>query len=223
MILDLLSIAFPNNCIGCKKPLVKGERHICLQCQIQIPFVENLLLNPDKWLSRLESQEIKLGSLFFYDKKGITQSIIHEIKYNSNIKLAKHFGESIGILLKENNLEFDVVIPVPLHKKKLKKRGYNQAEEIAKGIGDILNIPVDISLLLRTKHTETQTKKNKQARESNVLDAFQLKEGNYTEYKKILLVDDVITTGSTINECLKVLNRIENTSLFTVSLGIVKI
>lgn len=223
MIIDLLSIAFPSNCVGCQKSLVKGETHICLECYMQIPFINNFLLNPDKWLAPLKNAELKLGALFFYDKKGITQTIIHEIKYNNNLKLAKYLGETIGVKLKEHNIVIDTIIPVPLHKKKEKQRGFNQATEISKGISAIIEAPILTDELLRMKYTQTQTQKNKESREKNMLNAFRLKESHNLSGKNILIVDDVITTGATVNECLKTLTKVNGINIIVISLGVVKI
>ena len=220
MIKDLISLAFPNNCIGCREVLLKGENFVCLKCTMQIPFCDNYAFTPSDWLT---SKSSGLEALFFYDKKGITQSIIHEIKYKDNIKLAHYLGTVLGVKLKEKNIVFDCVIPVPLHKKRQKQRGYNQAEEIAKGIRESTGMPVLTNTLLRTKHTNTQTNKDKKLREENIFDAFEINSNAIFTTKNILLVDDVITTGATINECLKVLNKIKSVNVFVVSLGIVKI
>lgn len=219
MIKDLISIAFPNNCIGCNEVLLKGEEFICLKCNFQIPFCEDYIFNSSDWLT---DENTQLFGLFFYDKKGVTQSIIHEIKYKGNIKLASYLGEILGGNIKEKGVVIDTVIPVPLHKKRLKQRGYNQAEEIAKGIGKSLSKEVSTNLLVRTKYTQTQTSKDKQLREENILNAFDINLKQQKEIKNVLLVDDVITTGATINECLKTLNKIPNINVFVVSLGIVK-
>lgn len=219
MIKDLISIAFPNNCIGCNEVLLKGEEFICLKCNVQIPFCEDYIFNSSDWLTDDNTQ---LFGLFFYDKKGVTQSIIHEIKYKGNIKLASYLGEILGGNIKGKGVEIDTIIPVPLHKKRLKQRGYNQAEEIAKGIGKSINKEVSTNLLVRTKYTQTQTSKDKQLREENILNAFDINLKQLKEIKNVLLVDDVITTGATINECLKTLNKIPNINVFVVSLGIVK-
>lgn len=219
MIKDLISIAFPNNCIGCNEVLLKGEEFICLKCNVQIPFCEDYIFNSSDWLTHPGAQ---LSSLFFYDKKGITQSIIHQIKYGDNTKLAKHLGERLGSNLKVLNIKFNAVIPVPLHPKRKKQRGYNQAEEIAKGIGIILDVSVNNKLLTRIKNTKTQTNKDKDLREQNISNAFCLNKKVKNYPQNILLVDDVITTGATINECLKTLNKIPNINVFVVSLGIVK-
>lgn len=219
MIKDLISIAFPNNCIGCNEVLLKGEEFICLKCNVQVPFCEDYIFNSSDWLT---DDNTHLFGLFFYDKKGVTQSIIHEIKYKGNIKLASYLGEILGGNIKEKGVEIDTIIPVPLHKKRLKQRGYNQAEEIAKGIGKSLKKEVSTNLLVRTKYTQTQTSKDKQLREENILNAFDINLKQQKEIKNVLLVDDVITTGATINECLKTLNKIPNINVFVVSLGIVK-
>lgn len=220
MIKDLISLAFPNNCIGCQKVLLKGEDFVCLKCTVQIPFCDNYTFTLSDWLT---SKSSGLEALFFYDKKGITQSITHQIKYKGNIKLAQYLGNVLGVKLKDKNIVFDSIVPVPLHKKRQKQRGYNQAEEIAKGISESINIPISTKLLIRTKNTNTQTNKDKKLREENIFDAFEIKYNTTDFPKNILLVDDVITTGATINECLKVLNKIENAHVFVVSLGIVKI
>lgn len=220
MIKDLLSIMFPSNCVGCNNTLVKGEDFLCINCHIKTPFCDDFLLPSSNWLSGGANN---LGALLFYDKKGVTQNILHEIKYKDNKKLARYFGELIGLKLLEHNIDFDVLIPVPLHKKKQKIRGYNQAEEIAKGIASKTNKMIVNNVLVRVKNTNTQTKKDKNLREENVKSAFEINNELPVKNKKVVLIDDVITTGATINECLKTINKVDNVNVFVVSLAIVKL
>lgn len=198
MLNDLLRILFPSNCINCKKTLYKGENFICSTCCLHIPYRDiNENLN-----KKLKIEGINhLNSFLDFNKKGITQGILHEIKYKDNIKLAHYFGSAMAEMTTNN---YEYIIPVPLHPKKKRKRGYNQAKEIAFGLSLATNIPINQTSLKKVKHTSTQTKKNKMEREANVLDTFSC---STIKANKIMLLDDVVTTGSTLNECVKTIKK----------------
>ena len=211
MISHLINIGFPNNCVSCENTLVRNEKFICSNCLFFIPKSDKQLSINSKTSKLLDASPIFMGAsyVFDFDKDGKTQHLMHELKYNSNLKLGVYLGEIIGIDFKEQLQDIDFIVPVPLHPKKLYKRGYNQSELLCQGIKVQVEKEINTNNLKRIKFTETQTKKNKTERIKNIKDAFEYTNNNLFEYKTILLVDDVITTGSTLNECLKALATIK--------------
>lgn len=224
MIKDLLKIAFPNNCISCSHSLLKQEQFFCLYCYTSIHLYSNSFIAGNEILNEIQNNNIQhAGSLWIFEKEGISQKALHELKYKGNKKIGLYLGELMGINLLKTNQTFDYLLPIPLHKSKLKQRGYNQSEILAQGISSILKVKVG-DFLIRTRHTETQTKKSKLERIENVKDAFTILNSKNLEGKNILLVDDVITTGTTINECVKTLsNEIPDLNISIYSLAFAKI
>jgi len=149
------------------------------------------------------------GSFLLFQKKGSVQKMLHALKYKSKPEVGVLLGKWYGQDLKKNNTfcDCDIIIPVPLHKKRMKKRGYNQSEFIAKGLAEELQIPVVNDVLFKKHFTETQTFKSREERWQNTINSFEIKNENLIKDKKILLVDDVITTGATTEACIFQLNK----------------
>jgi|TARA_B110000495_G_C23031296_1_gene614274 ComF family protein len=154
-------------------------------------------------------------SAFTFIKKGKVQRLMHELKYQGNTKVGELMGIELGKEIDKAKItdKVDVVIPVPLHKKKLKQRGYNQSQFIAIGVAKVLECEMDTDLLKRMEHSESQTRKSKYERWENVGEAFTLTDANQYIGKHILLVDDVVTTGATLEACCKKLEEIEGVKL----------
>jgi ComF family protein len=197
---DFIDLVFPNCCPGCDQPLVSGEQHLCTSCEVDLPLYpanEDILQN---FAGRLNLDEARAFLKFYHG--GIAQNLLHHIKYKGDQELGEYLGKMfIQHLRKEAAFnKVEVVVPVPLHKSKLRARGYNQSEVLAKGIADVLGITVDTSSVVRIKKSETQTRKDRAARWQNVSGIFTLTNGNL-QGKRVLLVDDVITTGATLEAC----------------------
>ncbi len=161
-------------------------------------------------------------SAFLFDQNTPVQSVIHSLKYNGKFKIGIFLGKTAAQILstKLQNWEADFIIPVPLFHSKKAERGYNQSFYIAKGLSLILNIPVKANLTKRIRYTETQTALSLEERKENMLNAFDLKKRKSIEGSKIILVDDVITTGSTVRECGKTLKRNGAVKVFAFSVAI---
>lgn len=187
---------------------MKGEENICSKCMLEFPRAQYHLDPENALFVRLNGRiPLKLAFAFFlFRKGGRVQQLLHALKYSNHPELGEMIGEVYGQELQEANLEqkFNVIVPVPLHASRKRKRGYNQSEEFAKGLSKSLNIPY-ADALIRTTKTETQTRKTKLSRWQNVSEVFQVKDLYQIRNQHILLVDDVITTGATIEACAQVL------------------
>lgn len=199
---DLANLLFPHTCSGCNRPLVRAEKSICLHCQNQLPIRLNFGNEElkQRFYGRLQVEEA-LGFLLFKNK-GLTQKLLHSIKYKGNQVLAVEIGRLFGLACKERNLlsSVHVVVPIPLHKSKLRFRGFNQSALIAQGLALALQVKLDEESVIRRTKTSTQTKKNRMERWKNVDSTFEVASG-YLENKHVLIVDDVITTGATLESC----------------------
>lgn len=217
MLRSLLNLLYPNLCASCQGVLLKNENVICYNCMVDLPrsLYYQDLENP---IAKLFWGKIKLEialSAFTFVKKGKVQRLMHELKYEGNTRVGELMGIELGKEFDKAEItdKVDVVVPVPLHKKKLKQRGYNQSDFIAIGVAKVLNCEINTSLIKRMERSESQTKKSKYERWENVGSAFTLTDANQYRGKHILLVDDVITTGATLEACCKKLEKIEGVKL----------
>lgn len=211
---DLFYLFYPKLCAVCDLKLVENESSICTNCRHDLPLT-NFLDYKDNKVTQVFYGRIlieKAYSLLFYRKKGITQKLIHDLKYKGNEEVGVFFGNWLGEILKENKefANIDFIIPVPLHPKKLKERGYNQVTKFGERLSEYLQKPLVEDSLIRISSTKTQTFKSRFERFSNNGTKFMLK--NHTDFnnKHILLIDDVITTGATLEACAKEFRKSEN-------------
>lgn len=223
---ELLNLFFPNLCLLCKDPLVDGEKYICLQCLCDLPRTRyyDLETNPVAQLFFGKTPVIGATALFHYEKGGRVRQLIHALKYHDNKELGYELGRMLALEYQKTSLfdQVDLLIPVPLHPKKQKQRGYNQSEWIARGISETLNIPINTTALCRNKKTDTQTHKQLYERWSNVWNVFSLTGKEILLHKHILLIDDVITTGSTIGACAETLASIPGIQISLLAIAIAR-
>lgn len=210
------ALIFPEACLFCKTELTTEEKHVCGICELELKRTYFEWFKDRSALDKLFWGRVKLDktfALYYFNSETAIREILHQLKYQHKEKLGIDFGKKIGSVLKESELFFDLdaLIPVPIHHKKKFIRGYNQSELLASGISSELLIPVLKNQATKRKHTSSQTKKSNQERWENVASVFQSQ--NLSEYKHVALVDDVITTGSTIeslaNELLKSNNHLK--------------
>lgn len=211
------NLLFPNLCLSCLSESIEGDEIYCFACNHKLDKTELHMHKENGLTNRLVGIEgIYTGAAFhrFYDDSPI-EKVIHRIKYEGRSDIAEKYGRHYGEQLIKSELYQDVewIIPVPLHPKKHKSRGYNQSEAFAIGLAYSMNIKVNTSALKRVLNTKTQTKMSKLERQKNVGNAFQLAQTKGLSGKHVLLVDDVITTGSTIEGCTKQLIKIPNLKL----------
>lgn len=221
---DFTSLFFPNLCAACNGHLLRGEVAICTACLMDCPRTFDEHDPVDNPVARVFWGRVQLqsaASLFVFTKGGKVQELIHNLKYNgrkdAGIAAGKLFGNDLQNLTPFNTI--DAVIPVPLHRDKFRKRGYNQAACFGEGLAQALNIPMYDHGILRLNATETQTRKNRGERWENVEDVFAANKKIKLEGKHILLVDDVITTGATIEACAIPLLELPGTKVSVVSLA----
>ncbi len=224
---DFFELFFPSLCTTCETRLKVNEHNLCFDCWQDLP-VTNFHINSENKVAQLFWGRVRIensSSYFSYKKGSRYQKLIHCIKYKGMKELGYEIGQRYGYILKEskNFQNLDLIIPVPLHPKKLKLRGYNQSEWIAMGISDSLEIPVSADNLYRKTFTSTQTRKNRFERWQNVEGIFGIKKPNEYRGKHILLVDDVITTGSTLEACAFQLLNIENVKVSVATLAFAEI
>jgi ComF family protein len=223
---DFFSLIYPRNCQACHNALFRHEEFLCNYCYLNLPR-SNFHKETGNELERILHGRVpvaKAGSYFLFEKSGKVQQLLHSIKYKGNKDLARQLGVWYGRTL-EKELPFagsDYIIPVPLHEKKLRQRGFNQSEEFAKGLSEALKVPLNTTALLRTEFTSTQTRKQKFERWENVKDVFELTEPDLLSGKRIILVDDVITTGATIDACYQALSKAQNLEVSVLSLAYAK-
>lgn len=215
---DLISIIYPNNCLLCQANLLKNEHCICTICETKLPYTNYHLLkdNPveKKLWGRVKIEEA--ASLLFFEKGLDVQKLISNLKYKNRQDVGEKIGEIYAKTLLQSSSEFlkiDVIIPIPLHPKKHKKRGYNQCHKFAFALAEKLHKEVNISSANRKVNTISQTGKNRISRWENVSDIFEIKDSEKLKGKHILLVDDVMTTGATLEALANKILQIPNTKV----------
>lgn len=202
---DFLSLFFPQLCPACGAALVANEKIICTDCLYNLPLT-NFHLQPDNIVAQQFWGKINLEAayaLYYFTKGGKVQNLMHHFKYKGMQQIGNLLGNIAGAQLVKNEkfASVNYIIPVPLHKSRLKERGYNQSACFANGLAEKLNAAVEENNLLRTKATETQTHRSRFARFENMQDVFVIADEDKLKNKHILLVDDIVTTGSTLEAC----------------------
>lgn len=207
---DILSVFFPETCPGCKDYLSEKENKICWKCFSELPFFDPVINHPvhqDILGGRIPVRQ--LACLIRFSKENAIRNIMHSIKYEGRKDLAFWFGIKTGEKLLKEEFRCDVLIPVPLHPEKLKQRGYNQAECIARGIAHVTGWKICTDVLLKSRNTKSQTKMNREQRMQNLKNSFILSEKyNLLSGKEIAVVDDVLTTGATTEHVWMALKEI---------------
>lgn len=216
---------YPNHCSFCKtKLLAEKEVGVCLQCIYKLPKTNNFdqRNNLDEILLAGRFPFRSAASFSFFTKEGLLQALIHDLKYNNKPHIGHLMGALFGAdLLGSSFIEpIQVIVPVPLHPKKQAIRGYNQAEAFAQGISKTTSIPVSIDQLVRVINNPTQTKRSKTERWDNVQGIFDVPNIHDFQNKHVLLVDDVITTGSTLEACAIALLQCSNVKISVATIGV---
>lgn len=214
---NIVALFFPELCFTCECPLIKNEYAICTSCRNELPLT-NFTNSPENIIEKRFYGLIELKeatALFYFHKNHMVQKLIHQLKYKGHQEIGKLLGNWLGHEIVTGNRfkNIDVIIPVPLHKKKLLKRGYNQLTVFCETLSNQLNVPVNSSALIKVQQRDSQTKKSKFNRWKNMTEQFELANSADLNGTHILLVDDIITTGATITNCAKVLFKIPHITL----------
>ncbi len=221
---DAVHLFYPHICTGCGSDLLKDHALLCIHCNDELPHThfadyEN---NPIESIFNGRITISAAHSQYYFSKGQLIQQLIHELKYKGNKKIGAYLGEKMGETLLQSTRfkNIDAIIPLPMFAEKEFKRGYNQAAVIADGIANAMNIPCYDDIVIRHYSTETQTKKHRAERWKNVEGSFAIKNQSKIIGKNIMLVDDVITTGATLEACGTLILETPNTQLSIVSLAI---
>ncbi len=202
---DFVALFFPNYCLGCKQVLFQQESWLCTTCFADLPQTHYHLHSNNPVAQKLYGKVPATYAMALYKfRTGSTvQYLIHHLKYGHQPGIGEMLGRIYGAQLIQRAWEspFDCIVPVPLHKDRLHQRGYNQSDYFAKGMSTLLDIPWYSQCIDRTKNTNTQTKKSKIERSQNLMEAFMVVDPQVINSKHVLLVDDVITTGATLEAC----------------------
>lgn len=214
---NLLNVLFPVFCNGCSNLLLKNEDVICTKCLHNLPLTHHDKIKEteiDKAFYGLVPFEFG-ASFIYFTKKGISQNLIHNLKYKNRQEIGTYLGNLYANELKKSEIfkEIDFIIPVPLHKKRFQERGYNQVTTFCKAIEKNLTIPMLDDVLVKTKNLKSVTDKSKESRLENNKNVFSIENQDKIEGKHVLIVDDVFTTGATIEACAKEILKIKNTKI----------
>lgn len=220
---DFISLLFPRLCYACGNHLLRNENLICTECYIIIPRT-NYHLKEDNPVAQLfwgRCMIEKAAAFSYYNKGSRIKKLIHNLKYKGIRDIGYELGRIYGLSLKTSGFtnDIDLIMPVPLHPMKKKIRGFNQSETISMGIADATHLPVDLKSLARILVSATQTKRSRYERWTNVEGIFQVIDPQTVAGKHVLLVDDVITTGSTIESCSNELLKIKGVKVSVVALA----
>ena len=214
---DFFHLFYPSYCCGCGTTLVNGENIICLQCLQNLPLTR-FHLQKNNMVEKTLTGRIpyQRATAFCYFQKGsIIQHAIHQLKYKGNREVGVILGELMGQSLMDSPdfADIDIIIPIPIHPKKQAKLGYNQSEMICLGVQKSMHKPLDTTSFVRVINTSSQTKKTRYSRWKNVEDIFQVVNPDNLKNKHILLIDDVITTGSTLEAAANCLLKVDNVKI----------
>lgn len=223
-ILDFIS---PRLCVVCGQRLVPTERSLCSVCLFHLPrtdFHQKPLDNPMAQLFWGLAPIEKAAALFYYHPHSETAQLVYRLKYNNRPDIGEDIGRVMANELQATDFfsDIDVLLPVPLASKRLRQRGYNQSEQLAKGISDITHLPIVTKALRRKHFQQSQTTLNRWQRQENVEDTFWLKDGSQLQDKHVLLIDDICTTGATLISCANTLKDIEGIRISVLTLGFTK-
>jgi ComF family protein len=208
---------FPHICSGCGSDLINDGQLICLQCSESLSTTQFAAHqnNPVEKIFRGRIDITNAMGLLYFTKDSVLQNLLHEFKYRGKKEIGFYFGKMMGNALIKSNLynNIDALIPLPLFSSKEKIRGYNQATVLCEGINEVMNVPVLKNTIIRATATETQTRKNRIERWQNIEGKFEVKDSTSIQNKHILLIDDVVTTGATLESCAMELLRVEGTKV----------
>lgn len=219
----LVHLLYPHVCTGCGSDLVEDDNLLCLKCVNDLPHT-NFAMHANNPIEKIFWGRLALTaamSEFYFTKGTMIQTLIHEFKYKGNKDVGMYLGAMMGSSLLNNNrfTKIDTLVPLPLFADKEFKRGYNQATILCNGMSEVMGIPVIKNNVVRKRFTETQTKKHRTERWENVEGSFEVNNPSELKNKHVLLVDDVVTTGATLEACGAEILKVEGTNLSVATLA----
>jgi len=221
---DLQNLFFPNTCLGCSEIIGFNDAVLCVSCRHQLPLTQFINEN-DNLTEKFLYGRIKIenaASFIRYYKKGISKQLIHHLKYKGHQEIGTMFGKWVGheILVSNRFKNIDYVIPVPLHKKKLKERGYNQVSNFGIEIANCIDAIYSEEIVSNVKYSKTHTSKNRNQRALSIGNQFLYNKNIPLNNKHILIVDDVITTGATLESCVRAFPKELNIKFSIITIAI---
>lgn len=221
---SLINLFFPHCCIICGIPLMQSEDFLCMHCHATLPrtHFDSLIDNPVERMFYGKAKIEKASSFLYYQRGSEIKKIIYQLKYAGRKEIGEIIGKYMATEISSSGFfdDIDIIIPLPLHRNRLNKRGYNQSEWIAKGISTITHIPINNNIVMRVKDVDSQTHKTTFDRWKNVQQIFSLAQPELIKDMHILLVDDVLTTGATILSCATTIQKAENVKVSVLTLAV---
>ncbi len=220
---DILHLFYPALCEACEAELVGNEHLLCVSCWMMLPKTAFHLLrdNPveQRFIGRVRIEHA--SSMYYFNKDTRVQSLLHALKYKNKSKIGIELGQRFGNEIRDCEWlkNVDMLIPIPLSKQKLKKRGYNQSERIAEGLSQSLHIPLDTQSVIRVKNTRSQTTMTVAERIENVNEAFAVADSASLRNKHVVLLDDVLTTGATLESCAREILKVPGVKVSLLTLA----
>lgn len=224
---DFIGLMYPSLCLACQSKHPPKEQLICVSCQVKLPKTNFHLEEENYFTERFWGRVLleSAAALYFFHKGSPVQKILHSLKYEGKHEIGFQLGQKYGKQLKQSPYfrTVDIIVPVPLHPKKQLQRGYNQSDTFANGLSETMRIPWLANGLKRTKYGDSQTRMSREERLLNVMEAFEVDAKNKLAGKHILLVDDVLTTGATLETCADKLLALPNTKVSMATIALAKL
>lgn len=217
-----MHLFYPDVCASCSKVLLSNENVICRICDTELPYTDLFQNNQlvKRFWGRVGIENA--ASLLYFKQSSPTQNLLHLLKYKGRKDIGRFLGQKLGMAIVNSRSEIgqvDIIVPIPLHWKKQKKRGYNQCDSIAEGLSETIRVPVNKNAVKRVLENVSQTRKSKYERWNNVEHIFRVTKPEPLLGKRILLIDDVVTTGATSEACMKEVLKIQGVKVYFCSIA----